>query len=461
MEQKLIRFLNKHKIVLQHKRILVAVSGGPDSVALLHVLNKWRYERQLTIYAITINHQLREGAQEDVEYVRQLCRQWDISFLSEIIDVSAYQKRYGLSTQVAARQLRYDAFSRIVEEKNIDYLMLGHHGDDQVETLVMSLMRTTTLQGLTGIPFRRPFQQGNIIRPLLAVTREEIEHYCKQYDLTPRFDPSNEDTSYTRNYVRQLIVPKMKEKNNNLTTTAQQLSETLLEDEAYLQREAQAIYHKIVKRRADVKKATVKIAEISEYARPLQRRIYRLILDYLYEQLPPQLSYSHEEIFLSLLYGEAENKQLHFPEQLIVEVVYGYIECYFKTEKDKAFIEEVYEVPAKVTLPDGKILEITYEQSNDKKNENDEYVCLASQVVFPLQIRTRKPGDRMRYSGLNGSKKIKDIFIDEKIPPKKREEIIVVADAEGEILWLIGVRKGVLTKKPKDKTLFLSFTYKD
>lgn len=460
MEQKLISFLENYEKTLTDKKIIVAVSGGPDSICLLHILNEWKERLHLTLVAVTINHQLRAEAEADVKYVESLCDRWRIPFITETIDVARYEAEHKVSMQVAARDLRYDVFARLMEEEQADYLALGHHGDDQIETLVMGLMRSTTLGGLTGIPFTRPFATGAIIRPLLALTKADIETYCKHHQLTPRIDLSNEDTTYTRNYVRKRIVPQMKEKNESLHVTAQQLSRTLHEDEMYLQTVAKEAFDTIAEYDVATEEMKVKISQLRTYAIPLQRRIYRLILDYLYESLPPQLSYAHEEIFLSLIKEETNNKRLHFPAQLMVEVVYDHIAFYFEKEKAQPFTISVEKIPATIPLPNGHRLEITYTKDIARKEAPNEYICALSQVRLPLYIRTRRPGDRMRYRGLNGSKKIKDILIDEKIPPQKRDHIPIVTDATDEILWLVGVRKGVRFKDMDEENVALSFIYK-
>lgn len=465
MEQKLIRFLQDDQIILQNKKIIVAVSGGPDSVALLHFLKDRRSEWNIELLAVTIDHQLRSEAEEDIRYVRHLCEDWNIRLINEKINVGAYERLHKVSTQVAARQLRYALFAKVMEKENADYLALGHHADDQIETIVMSFMRTTNLAGLQGIPHTRPFACGHIIRPLLSVNKAEIEQYCREKQLIPRIDKSNEDISYMRNYVRKRIVPQLKEKNPNLHVTMQQLIESLREDEQYLQQEARNAFEKIARySEENGKTLALDQTALRAYATPLQRRIYRLTLDYLYDELPSQLSYSHENIFLALLKGNPTNKSLDFPRRLVIEVGYGLIRFYFKKEKDckeQAFKEQVHSIPTIVPLPSGHTLEVAYTNSPKSDEMPNEYICDLSQVTFPLQVRTRRPGDRMRYRGLPGSKKIKDIFIDEKIPRHNRDKVIVVTDATGEILWLVGIRKGVLTKRPDGKEQYLSITYKD
>lgn len=450
--------MNRHDVSLENKNVMVAVSGGPDSVALLHLFSKWRNLWDFSLRAITFDHQLRTEAKDDVAYVKKLCEKWDIPLDIDRLNVREFQKEHKVSTQVAARQLRYEKFKEKMKQHNIDLLALGHHGDDQIETMVMALMRTTNLSSFSGIPFRRTFSTGEIIRPLLAVSKQEIEQYCKKHNITFRIDKSNEDITYTRNYVRKLIVPKLKEKNKNLHATIQQLSETLQEDERYLQYEAKKLFQKLVTCFKDEKKVTIRMEDLITHPVPLQRRIYRLTLDYLYETEVPQLSYTHEQIFLSLLKHNTENKILHFPKNLIIETSYGSIHFYFENEANEPFSTFVEEIPATIPLPDGSVIEISYTNRSNSKN-NNEYICSTSQIQFPLQIRTRKPGDRMRYKGLKGSKKIKDIFIDEKIPRKKRDEIYIVTDRNDEILWLVGIRKGLLNKRPNAEDSYVLFHY--
>ncbi|HLS23360.1 MAG TPA: tRNA lysidine(34) synthetase TilS [Pseudogracilibacillus sp.] len=459
MEYKTLRFLQQKQIILQNKTVVVAVSGGPDSVALLHFLKTYQYTWNMRLIAVTINHQLRKEAEEDVRYVEGLAKRWSLPFITEKIDVHSLAKREKISVQMAARKLRYEALAKVMEEKKADYLAFGHHADDQIETLLMSFMRTTNLSGLRGIPVRRPFHRGEIIRPLLGVTREEIERYCTKHNLSPQLDPSNEDVSYIRNYVRKFVAPPLKEKSDYLHQTVQRLSETLQEDESYLLAEAKRHFERLVQRVPSEQKVIINRQDIRRLAPPLQRRIYRLTLDYLYETVPPQLSYIHEQLFLSLLEEDVSNQQLHFPQNLTVEVVYDNLELYFNGKETKAFHTYVHDIPATVQLPNGATLHIAPTKRTVHDEKPHEFICAASEVTFPIQIRTRKPGDRMRYRGLNGSKKIKDILIDEKVPRKKREEQLLVVDYTGRILWLIGLRKG-LTTEAKEETVYLSFTYK-
>lgn len=458
MEQKLIRFLKRHQIIFERKKVMVAVSGGPDSVALLHLFNRWRNKWNFTLYAITFDHQLRAEAKEDVEYVETLCKAWDIPLIAKRLHVREFKIKHKVSTQVAARELRYKAFHDVIEQYAIDYLALGHHGDDQIETIIMRLLRSTNLSSFVGIPYKRAFSTGEIIRPLLAVSKAEIEAYCERNNLHYRIDPSNEDTLYTRNYVRQLIVPKLKEKNENLHVTIQRLAESLQEDEDYLRKEAERFFQKIVLLSSHNRSATIEVTHMLSRPVSLQRRIFRLTLDYLYDSKMPQLSYSHEQIFLSLLKPNIENKVLHFPNNLVIETSYGKIHFYFNKEDEQPFLEVVEHIPATILLPDGNVMEVFYTNQSESKSDN-ELIFPTSQIDFPLYIRTRKPGDRMRYKGLSGSKKIKDILIDEKIPRAERDRIFVVSDSNDKILWLVGIRKGIVKEREQQDERYVMFQY--
>ena len=460
MESKIISFLERHEISLRDKTILVGVSGGPDSMALLHFLLQLKNEWCFKLIAISIDHQLRgEESEADIEYVKKRCQQWDVPFVAVTVDVKTYQERNKVSTQVAARKLRYEAFYEQMERFNGDYLALGHHADDQVETLLMAVVRTTNLSSLSGIPMTRRFATGEIIRPFLAVTKSEIEEYCKKYHIQPRIDHTNLDTYYTRNYFRKVIVPKLKERHPNLHMTMQQLSETLQEDDRYLQQEAKKVFERVVQLDVKQKKAVLSIEMLKDCPVALQRRVYRLTLDYLYDELPKQLTYIHEQIFLSLL-KEPANKVVHFPQKLLIERSYETLLFYF-TEHDvsaDSFQQEIESVPDRIVLPNGAILSITY--SNERpviKEDVHTYICSLKELSFPLVVRTRKPGDRMQIRGMEGSKKIKDILIDDKIPRQQRKNIFLIEDHNKEIFWLIGVRKG--KKYMKEEGPYVLFKY--
>lgn len=459
MKQCVTAFINRHHLLKENTTVLVGVSGGPDSMALLHFLHSIREEWNLKLIAVIVDHQLRgEESQADLEYVRDVCAAWDIAFAGTSIDVPAYKQQHQLGTQLAAREVRYQFFAEQMEYFHADYLALGHHGDDQVETMLMSFVRTADPSGFSGIPVKRCFACGEIIRPLLSVTKASTVAYCQEHRITPRIDPSNHETVYTRNFFRKHVIPQLKEKNGKIHTTMQYLSEGMQADEDFLQMEANKVLHKIVDLNVKNKTASLKINHYKSHPLALQRRVFHLILNYLYEELPKDLSYVHEAHLFALIESDKSNAWIDFPFQLKVEKSYGNLSFYFSHQYPHLSpIREVLSIPGEIELPDGSVIKASLSDEANHEDTNFFY-CDAEQVALPLHIRTRQPGDRMRWKGLNGSKKLKDIFIDEKISPKERDKWPIVVDNNNEILWLIGLKKGIPANRSK-QTRYIQIEY--
>ncbi|MCF3944455.1 tRNA lysidine(34) synthetase TilS [Oceanobacillus alkalisoli] len=458
MEKAVRSFIKKHQLLHKGARVLVGVSGGPDSVGLLHLLVKWRKSWELDIHALSLNHQLRgEEAEADFTYVKNMCESWGIPFHGASFDVQAFADKEGLSTEVAAREIRYKFFKEKMNALEADYLALGHHGDDQVETLVMKLVRTASSQAFQGIPVTRPFGKGMIIRPLLAVTKGAIESYCAENGIQPRIDATNFERTFTRNYYRHQVVPLLKDRNANIARTAQHLSATLAEDEAFLQKEAKSAVQEVVIFEKEKQQATLEINLFKKYDQSLQRRAFHLILNYLYETLPNQLSYEHEEQFLTLIRSPMGNATLDFPLGLKLNRAYNKLTFYFEANNPgQQFFHLTLAIPGKTNLPDGSVLTATYTVTRDKATPYSLYIPV-EKVTFPLHVRTRKDGDRMSWKGLRGSKKLKSVFIDAKVPLHKRASWPIVVDDEDHILWLIGLKKSKQTEEDGKQFVNIQF----
>ncbi len=462
MENKVEAFIEKHQLIEKQRRVIVGVSGGPDSMALLHFLWSRRAKYKLDIIAVGVDHQLRAHVSEqDMLYVKKQCKQWNIPFDMSKVDVTSYERKHKVGTQLAARTLRYEVFAEKMKQYEADYLALGHHGDDQIETMLMGMIRMTSLQGLRGIPIKRLFARGKIIRPLLPLTKEEIESYCTTYEIKPRIDDSNFETDYTRNELRLRVVPVLKDKNHYLHQTIQQLSETIQEDEAYIMSEAEKLLPHIVTLRESPRCATIEINHFTKHPVSLQKRVFRLTLNYLYKQnIPDKISYTHEQIFLQLLEDSTSNKLLHFPQQLHVEKSYNNVYLFFKQAKKttEAFHVVIEDIPTQVSLPDQSVIKVerVYDISTYRQTAHC-FIYPEAALSFPLHIRHRQAGDRMSYEGLQGSKKLKDIFIDDKVPRHRRDQIYLLTDDEAEVLWLVGMRKKAM--KQNNDNSYIVVTY--
>lgn len=442
MEQEVDAFIKRHHLIQKHTTILVGVSGGPDSIALLHFLKKCSSKWELTLIAVTVDHQLRNGdSADDCQFVKETCQEWGIPCVERMVDVRQYQKEKGVSEEVAARELRYGVYLDLMHEKNADVLALGHHADDQIETLVMRMVRMATSNALKGIPVRRDFAGGEIIRPLLAVTKNNILAYLEKYQLSYQVDETNADDTYTRNYYRKNVVPLLKEKNPRISETVQTLSETLAQDEQYLQEHAKEMVEKLAEFRGNTREICFAAEAFSEFPQALQRRAFHLILNYLYGTLPKDLSYIHEVNFFDLLRRRNGSASIDFPLRLRVTNIYGQIYLQFGQQPSvKPAHSSLLPVPGEALLPDGTKVEAAIINEAPAENEAT-FVFPLDSISLPLHIRVRKAGDRMSVRGLNGSKKLKDIFIDAKIPKNLRDNWPIIADDKGEILWVVGLKK--------------------
>ncbi|WP_347861758.1 tRNA lysidine(34) synthetase TilS [Salimicrobium sp. PL1-032A] len=439
--QKVAAFIRKHGLIGREDTVVVAVSGGPDSLALLHYLSGCRDEFRVRLVAASVDHGLRgEESRKDRDYVEDICEQLSIPFEPITLDVGLHKQEEGIGTQEAARDLRYEALARVMQKYNADSLALGHHGDDQIETLFMQLVRGATPQSATGIPVTRTFAGGRIIRPFLPLTKNEIEAYCEENRITPRYDSSNEDTAYTRNAFRHHMLPFLKRQNPKLHEHIQAYSERSREDEAFLGERAEELLEDV---EFYENGAGFFIKSFKRHPIALQRRAFHLILNYLYNDQVEDITYIHEDLFLRLMDGGRVNSSLDFPKGLIITKAYDRVTfTWVRREQDSAPLSELYP-DSHLTLWDGA--QISAESTSEVKDTSlYEFTCDRAHVKFPLIVRTRQYGDRMKPSGMKGTKKIKDIFIDQKIPAAERDRWPIVTDSDGVILWIPGLKKGAV-----------------
>ncbi|BAC12033.1 cell-cycle protein [Oceanobacillus iheyensis HTE831] len=443
MKQSILSFIQKHQLLKEGAKIIVGVSGGSDSMALLHFLKNLQEQWEIEVIALTINHQLRgEDSTADQKFVEQWCFHSDIRCIAHQVDVGEYQRQYRVSEELAARRLRYEIYEAEMRKQGADYLALGHHGDDQVETLFMRLTRVATSNAFEGIPVKRSFASGQLIRPFLCVNKQLILNYVKENEVPFREDQTNKDNKYTRNYYRNEIIPLLTKNNERLFITAQRLSETLREDENYLAKEANRMVEEVIIWDENFSKISFSNQAFIERPHALQRRAYHLILNYLYDTLPKDLSYIHEEKFFALIERQEGNTYIDFPLSLRVENSYGKIQLYFPNRHPRHSVFHLpLQVPDQVELPDGARITSEWIDATLDKNSRNNIIIPIDSVALPLHIRTRKPGDRMTWDGLKGTKKLKDIWIDAKIPTNERDTWPIVTDDNNTIIWLVGLKK--------------------
>ncbi|MGG2090641.1 tRNA lysidine(34) synthetase TilS [Priestia aryabhattai] len=440
MEKQVNNFMTKHQLLSAGSTVIVGISGGPDSLALLHFLWSLKEQKSLTIIAAHVDHMFRgKESQQDMEYVQNYCKQLNIKCEAKQIDVTAYQKERKLSSQVAARECRYTFFTHVMKKYKANLLALGHHGDDQIETMLMRMVRGSTMNGYAGMQPKRPYGDGFIIRPFLAVTKEEINGYCKLHGLTPRIDLSNEKDSYTRNRFRHYVLPFLKQENAAVHEKFQQFSENLHEDQAYLEELTTDVMNKVMRKKLQ-NEILIDRDCFLRIRKPLQRRGIQLILNYLYKEIPPTLSSAHVDTLVGFCESDKPSGTLDFPNGL--RIIRSYNDCLFTfNEGNIEPYEFIVPIPGVVELPNGHQLICEIHNKVEDIKGNDVFLLDEAHDLQSLKVRTRKNGDKMRVKGMKGHKKVKDIFIDEKIPLHFRDHWPVVEDSQGTILWLPGLKK--------------------
>jgi tRNA(Ile)-lysidine synthase len=458
LEEKVAAFLNHNSYSLENKKMVIGVSGGPDSLALLHYLWGQREKYHFSIVAAHVDHMFRgQESFEDALFVKSFCQENCIPFEMAQINVPDLMKKTKKSSQIAAREARYRFYEETMEKYNYPYLVLGHHGDDQVETILMRLTRGSLGTARAGIPFKRPFGIGYLLRPFLGIKKTDIESYCYRHRLLPRIDPSNEKEIYSRNRFRKVVLPFLKSENQNVHEHFQRFSEELISDEVFLQELTVQKMNTVMTIRKKGK-ITIDNKHFIEMPLPLQRRGIHLILNYLYNEKPASLSALHTNQILSLVKHPHPSAALDLPDGLKVIKSYDFSSFQFGLINVENYYFELKE-PGAVVLPSGAIINMDVTDHREKDVKTCCLIVDADKIVLPIKIRTRRMGDRMTLKGMSGTKKLKDIFIDSKIPIQDRDSWPVITDGIDNILWLPGLKKSSFEgiKHPASQYILLTY----
>lgn len=244
LEEKVFNTINRYDMVQEGDKIVVGVSGGPDSISLLNILNNLKERLNIKIYVAHINHMIRKEADEESEYVREFCAKIDIDFFIKKIDVENESKRLKIGTEEAGRNIRYNFFEEVAQKVGANKIATAHNSNDNAETVLMNILRGTSVSGLKGI---EKVRDGRYIRPLIECSRDEIENYCKEKELNPKYDKSNSENIYTRNKIRNLLIPYLKKEfNPNIVDGINRLSNIAAEEEQFINKIVENEYKRLV-----------------------------------------------------------------------------------------------------------------------------------------------------------------------------------------------------------------------
>lgn len=458
-------YINKHNMIQEGDRIVIGVSGGADSVCLFHVLQKLVPVHGLTLFAVHVNHCIRgEEADGDEAFVKKLCADSQVSFTLVKTDVKALAAKEGLSEEEAGRKVRYQAFYDCFRENKCNKIAIAHNRNDNAETVLFHLFRGSGIKGLTGIPPVRDV----IIRPLLDTGREEIEAYLRENGISYRTDRTNLTQDYSRNKIRHQIISFAKEEiNTRAIEHIVSASEKLAEIDRYLDKNIKAAWGKVVIYHETEKTYETDIKKLAQEDPVIQKGIIRSIIKQLAYRLK-DVDALHVEMVLELT-DKQVGKTLNLPYG--IRAVKGYHSITIKRVPDTGTgmkpdgredvfcpAEQELPVPGDAYLPQTEqILHIKL--INYKKNmiipRNGctkwfDYDKIKNTVL----IRTRKEGDYIQIDSAGGRKKIKSLFIDEKVPREKRDSLPLLADG-AHIMWIIGGRMSEAYKVNEETKVIL------
>lgn len=436
MLAKVLQTIHKYNMLSQGERVLVGISGGPDSVALLHVLKQLEKDMGIRVYAAHIHHGIRGTvADQDMEFVERLCQQWDVPLFVEKVDVPRVADERGLSLEEAGRIVRYRFFEKVLQDIRGHKVALGHNRDDQAETILHRVLRGTGMQGLQGM---KPVRQNRFIRPLIEVSRAEIEEYCRKNGLEFRIDATNQDMTYTRNRIRHELIPYIKQYfNPNIVDTLVRMGTIIRDEEEFLEDYCKKEYDRLVKAFSQ-NRLSIDLEGLLVQHIAIRRRVLRRALMVVGGTLD-EIGAHHIEDVLDMALNSTTGAMLTLPNGIRVLKKYDSIEIWCGELPSVPPFEYFLDLPGRVVIKECGIEIKAHRVQRQEISFSSPWCAYIDGDVINgnLRVRNRRQGDRFKPFGLKGSKKLKEYFIDKKVPRHERDGIPLVAD-EKNIIWVVG-----------------------
>ncbi|MDQ1274264.1 MAG: tRNA(Ile)-lysidine synthase [Planctomycetota bacterium] len=444
--------VHKHLLIKPHDSIIVAVSGGPDSVALIKILDSINSSKnlRLSLFIAHLNHQLRgKSSEEDAQFVQNLSEDLSLPFLLKSVDIQKIADQTKRSIEETARRERYKFFMESAQKHNTSAVAIGHTADDNTETILHRILRGTGTLGLGGIPIKRPLVSGSaiqLIRPLLFTWRKEIIEYLREKQFTYRTDASNYEPIYLRNKIRLELIPLLENQYNpNIKNLLIQLCQILNINNEYLISEAKNIL-KASTREEREGSYSIDTYTLTKQPKILQYFALREILNIL--QIPlSEITYKHYTKILNEITRKGKGRYFQLPEKLSLWHEHGML--HFQKDLLRKPCIPLSETPIQIpgttpVYPLGQLVCEIFDMQNfsletykKSKTKNEELFDMQS-IDMPVTVRGRKAGDKISPLGTNGHKKLKDIFIDKKISVKERDAIPIVV-MKNQPIWAIGI----------------------
>ena len=425
--KKVIEFLKK--TIDKNTSLVVACSGGPDSMCLLDLVTKLKDELNLNIIVAHVNHKLRSESEEEAKMVENYSTENNLIF--ELLEITDYIN--GNFSEEDARKRRYKFFNEVIEKYHATVLLTAHHGDDLIETILMRLTRGSNLSGYIGIKEISQNEKYKTLRPLLSVTKDEIINYLKENNVTYRLDKTNQELKHTRNRYRHVVLPFLKKENPKVHEKYLKFSKELIEYDNFV--------NTYINDNKFIVDNSIVINKVSGQTDFIKRKCLELLVKDI--QSKDYFDISDEQTNnLMKLYNQS-NKSIDLNNNYIG--INGYGKIFIKKKENKVLNEIIFD---KDTLLEDFIL---YYNSPDGDNSNSCIYLDTSEIMMPLRIRSLLPGDKIKVKNLNGSKKISDIFIDSKVPKDKRSTYPILVDSQNTVLWVPNLKKSQFSKDKSQK----------
>ncbi len=448
MLEKVLHFLQKNTDWQPEKNLLLAVSGGVDSMVMAQLFHQAQKSGQVRgqLALAHCHFGLREEADLDAELVRQTAKKWGIYCFEKRFETAAYAEQKQISIQMAARELRYLWFEQLLEEKNFDYLLTAHHLNDSLETALLNFTRGSGLKGLSGIPAQR----GHILRPLLELSREEIETYAKKQGIPWREDLSNQSLKYRRNLLRHEVIPVLQQINPNLLEGFRQTSHNLREAEKIYRHALSAFRQMLLRPKG--RQWVIDKKALQQTPAPATL-LYELLREFGFSAAVSLEALEGSENMPGSIFLSPTHEMLNDRESWIIRR---------RREKSRPFHIEIQKGQSSAELPDGSILRLTRTTQRPDSFPHSLYEAWldADKLEYPLHIRPWKAGDFIRPLGMKGrKKKLQDLFTDHKLNRFEKEKIWVLADALQRIAWVPGLCLAEWCKLDEKSSVFLKMVF--
>lgn len=416
--------INKNDIVV------VACSGGPDSMCLLSLVNELKNELNLKIIVAHVNHKLRIESEEEKEMVENYSKENNLIF--ELLEITKYSNNK--FSEDDARKRRYDFFNKLIKKYNAKILLTAHHGDDLIETILMRLTRGSNLSGYIGIKMINKNDEYKILRPLLSTTKDNILDYLNKNNIPYRIDKTNEELEHTRNKYRHYILPFLKKENKKVPEKYLKFSKELIEYDNFV--------NTYIRNNNFIVDNSIVINKIKGESDFIKRKALELLIKEI--QKDDIFDISDEQMKNLMKLYSLDNKEIDLNNN------YQGINSYGKI----LILKKNSEILNKVLIDKDMKLSDYYFYYNDETKKDNTNSCIllnSNEIKLPLYIRSFDNGDRIVVKNLNGSKKVSDIFIDNKVPKHKRSTYPILVDANNTILWVPNLKKSQFSKDFSEK----------